>query len=131
MILLCVQFWICGWAVSMRESLPTAAEYHVSNSFHDYFRNQTDTNHIWNKLQTEMKCCGIFGVQDYRHASARSTQPAVPFACCSQSEDPHEPFCHRIFQQGCLQALSLDTKKALLWCALTSIACAILQVTFI
>lgn len=127
-VLLCIQFWICGWAVSMRESLPGAAEHHIGNSFHDYFRNQTDTNHIWNKLQTDMKCCGIFGVMDYRHASSRSAQAAIPWACCSQSEDPHEPFCKHVFQRGCLQALSQDTRKYLLVCALTAVGCAVLQV---
>ncbi|XP_063701217.1 tetraspanin-9 [Culicoides brevitarsis] len=125
--LLCVQFWICGYAVSVRESLPSAAEYQISNSFHEYFRNQSDTNHIWNRLQTDMKCCGIFGVMDYRHASQRASQPAIPWACCSQSEDPHEPFCKHVFQRGCLQALSEDNRKGLLICALTAIACAVLQ----
>lgn len=115
----------------MRESLPTAAEYTVSNSFHDYFRNQSDTNHIWNKLQTEMKCCGIYGVMDYRHALMRSAAPAIPWACCSQSEDPHEPFCKHVFQRGCLEALSHDTRKSLLVCALTAIGCAVLQVIII
>lgn len=112
----------------MRESLPHTAEFSVSDSFHGYVRDQSDRDHLWNKLQTEAKCCGIYGVVDYRRVSVGNTAPAIPWACCSRSEDPHEPFCKNVFQRGCLQALSDDTRQSLLICALTAVGCAILQV---
>lgn len=129
-ILLCIELWIVGWTISMRETLPNSSEYEISNSFHLYFQNQTKVDHIWNKLQANMKCCGIYGVMDYRHASSKTSAPTIPWACCTQSENPHESFCKQVFQRGCLQALTEDTKKKLMLCSCTSFITAMLQVNF-
>lgn len=116
-------FWITGWAIALRESLPHAAEFAVDQSYHDFLYNTSNPDQLWTKMQTQVKCCGVYGVIDYR-----KNKRDIPLSCCSRSDDPHEGFCKHVFQRGCLEALSDETKQGLMYCALTAVGCAILQV---
>ncbi|XP_037924771.1 uncharacterized protein LOC119660349 isoform X1 [Hermetia illucens] len=50
-----------------------ATEYGSSNEFSD----------LWDRLQTEGRCCGVIGPQDY---STMATNRSYPASCCSSSD---------------------------------------------
>jgi len=119
-LVIILQFIIIGWTISMRESLPNTAEFTVNNAFNSFLRDQS--KELWDRIQSEVQCCGVYGVIDYR----RAANP-IPHTCCSTGDDPKDPYCKHVYQRGCLEALSSDTRQNLLICGLVALTSAIIQ----
>lgn len=122
-ILVCAQFFICGYSLAMRETLPMSAELSVQNSFDEFSHSHviTNQNHAWNRIQYELKCCGLHGSADYR-------RQAIPFSCRFRSENPEEHSGDKLFSRGCLDVVSSNLRELLLYTALVTVVCAVIQV---
>ncbi|CAD7077351.1 unnamed protein product [Hermetia illucens] len=120
---ICVQFVICGWSLAMRETLPSSVEIYVDESFATFLekRYKADNLHIWNRMQSQLQCCGVDGPLDYRRL-------AIPWSCCSRPEDPFESVCKSHYQRGCLAVLTAQLKNRLLYACAAAFAIAIIQI---
>lgn len=55
-ILICAQFLLCGWALALRQSLPSKAELPVDISFTEFVEMpRVDQSHMWNQMQSEVR----------------------------------------------------------------------------
>lgn len=55
-ILICAQFLLCGWALALRQSLPSKAELPVDISFTEFVEMpKVDQSHMWNQMQSEVR----------------------------------------------------------------------------
>lgn len=119
---ICVQFIICGWSLAMRETLPSSVEIYVDDSFVEFLEKRTkvDNLHIWNRMQSQLQCCGVDGPLDYRRL-------AIPWSCCSRPEDPFESVCRTHYQRGCLSVLTQQIRSRLLYACIVAIGIALLQ----
>uniref|UniRef100_A0A1B0B9Y4 Tetraspanin n=1 Tax=Glossina palpalis gambiensis TaxID=67801 RepID=A0A1B0B9Y4_9MUSC len=87
---ICVQFMLCGWSLAMRENLPSSVEIFIDDSFVEFLdkfsRTKVDNLHLWNRMQSQLQCCGVDGPLDYRRLS-------LPWSCCSRPEHAYESAC--------------------------------------
>ncbi|XP_055850101.1 tetraspanin-18 isoform X1 [Episyrphus balteatus] len=121
---ICVQFIVCGWALAMRENLPTSVEIFVDDSFVDFLdkfsRTKVDNLHLWNRMQSQLQCCGVDGPLDYRRLS-------LPWSCCSRPEHAYESACDTHYKRGCLAVLSEQIKVRLLLACFAAAGIALVQ----
>ncbi|XP_001987028.2 leukocyte surface antigen CD53 [Drosophila grimshawi] len=121
---ICVQFIICGWSLAMRENLPTSVEIFIDDSFVEFLdkfsRTKVDNLHLWNRMQSQLQCCGVDGPLDYRRLS-------LPWSCCSRPEHAYESACDTHYKRGCLAVVSEQIKSRLMITAFGAAIIAILQ----
>lgn len=91
---------------------------HFNNTLKS-FNDSNDARLAWKKIQTELKCCGINGPDDWRSIYRNET---VPSSCCTEPKEK----CTRSLarQDGCKSKLYalLDDSALLLGFAGLSIA---------
>lgn len=103
--------------------------FHISfknNSPHFYLFSLfscCDFRHVWHKMQYELKCCGVYDLNDYFR-----TTGAVPWSCCSIPTDPGDSACKTFYQRGCLHILSDTIRERLFYVSIVLISAAIIQV---
>ncbi|XP_011184556.1 leukocyte surface antigen CD53 [Zeugodacus cucurbitae] len=121
---ICIQFFICGWSLAMRESLPTSVEIFIDDSFVEFLdkfsRTKVDNLHLWNRMQSQLQCCGVDGPLDYRRLS-------LPWSCCSRPEHAYESACDTHYKRGCLSVVSEQIRNRLLLTSLGSATIAVVQ----
>lgn len=128
-VIVCTQFIICGWGLAMRETLPTSAELYVDHSFNEFahFHSNANQTHTWNRIQYELKCCGVHGSTDYASRGLKS----IPLSCFSRPENPEDHSYAKFYTRGCLQVLSNNSRELLLYTAVAAIVLAFAQVSII
>ncbi|XP_061390252.1 transmembrane 4 superfamily [Musca autumnalis] len=119
-----IQFLLCGWSLAMREHLPSSVEIYIDDSFVEFLdkfsRTKVDNLHLWNRMQSQLQCCGVDGPLDYRRLS-------LPWSCCSRPETAYESACDTHYKRGCLAVVSEQIKYTLLITAFGAAIIAIFQ----
>jgi len=125
--LVLMQGFTCFWAFKLRNTLVPRSisfETRIDDSFEEFLKThfKYESAHSWNKIQEHYQCCGVDGPTDYRRGAA-----AVPWSCCTSSEDPSLTGCSNIYQRGCLGVTIYTIKKLLLQASLTSFVAGVMQ----
>jgi len=85
----------------------------LSNSINMYGSDSyKDETEVWDRIQTELECCGLAGVEDYANSTFLSQTGQLPRSCCGplqidlfgQIESCRGETASR-YQTGCLKAL--------------------------
>lgn len=106
MILVCIQFALSAWSLSLREELPGAAKYQMDTSYSEFKHTINDPTHIWHKMQYELQCCGIYELSDYFRTDG--IHVGVPWSCCTTPTEPEVWKYHieKIFHPKIIAVLS-------------------------
>ncbi|XP_023710810.1 CD63 antigen-like isoform X2 [Cryptotermes secundus] len=97
----------------------------VTKAMEESFSNYTNDKAVaedWKSLQKELECCGVDGPNNYRSLGM------MDWSCCLAGTR-HEGTCHGVNQRGCLESLTHEIQRRLLWLSLLGIAAAIGQMT--
>lgn len=119
-----ISIFITIWSLTTRKDINGTAVAPVEESFADFLSDSNtlnDHSHLWNRLQSEMQCCGVHGITDYIKTS-------IPWSCCRRPEDPSDPRCLASYQRGCLFALTDETRQRLLYVSVAALIFALVQV---
>ncbi|XP_055686884.1 leukocyte surface antigen CD53 [Lutzomyia longipalpis] len=121
-----ISVFLCIWSLTIRKDIQGSAIYPVESSFSEFIADDTSTaindhTHLWNRLQSEMQCCGVHGITDYIRIS-------IPWSCCRRPENPSDPRCVSSYQRGCLFALIEETKQRLIYISVAALIFALVQV---
>lgn len=81
--MLCIQFALSAWSLSMREKLPGAAKHPIDLSYAEFSSKVKDHNQVWHRMQFQLQCCGVYDLQDYFRLHI-----GVPWSCCSIPTQP-------------------------------------------
>lgn len=105
----------------MRNTLPDAAKHPVNNSFMEFIKSNWKSNEtfVWDRIQSELQCCGVYGHVDYRRLAT-----AYSFSCSEDSTSATP------YQRGCLSVLSYEARQRLLYTALISALTAVILVRY-
>ncbi|XP_043467538.1 23 kDa integral membrane protein-like [Leptopilina heterotoma] len=87
----------------------------------------TDHKKLWDRMQSKLGCCGLYGPSDYRD------KQGVPWSChkASLTNDAENPYLESFYKIGCLYSAHQNTRSVLLSLFLTSLGSVILQVCFL
>uniref|UniRef100_T1GU94 Uncharacterized protein n=1 Tax=Megaselia scalaris TaxID=36166 RepID=T1GU94_MEGSC len=118
-IFICIQFILCGWALAMRENIPTNMEIYVDDSFVEFLDKFSRTK-VDNLHYGILQCCGVDGPLDYRRLS-------LPWSCCSRPEHAYESACDTHYKRGCLAVLTEQIKIRLLLACFAAAGIALAQ----
>lgn len=128
MILVCIQFALSAWSLSLREELPGAAKLQMDASYAEFKHMIGDHTHIWHKMQYELQCCGIYELTDYFRTDGISVGAVgVPWSCCKTPTEAEQTSCNTFHQRGCLHILSETIRDRLFYVSLVLIVAAIVQ----
>lgn len=125
MILVCIQFALSAWSLSLREELPGAAKLPMDSSYSEFKHQINDHTHIWHKMQFELQCCGVYELSDYFRTDG--VHVGVPWSCCTNPTEPEHASCKSFYQRGCLHILSDTIRDKLFYVSLVLIVAAIVQ----
>uniref|UniRef100_A0A1L8DK50 Putative tetraspanin family n=1 Tax=Nyssomyia neivai TaxID=330878 RepID=A0A1L8DK50_9DIPT len=119
-----ISVFLCIWSLTIRKEMQGSAITPVENSFNDFLADTATINdhtHLWNRLQSEMQCCGVHGITDYIRTS-------IPWSCCRRPDNPSDPRCVSSYQRGCLFALTEETRQRLIYISVASLIFALVQI---
>lgn len=125
MILVCIQFVLSAWSLSLRENLPGAAKHPLDISFEEFKAKMDDHEHIWHKMQYDLQCCGVYELTDYYRTGKSHT--GVPWSCCAIPTQPEHTACQSFHQRGCMHVLSDTIRERLFYVSIVLICSAIIQ----
>ncbi|XP_019763912.1 23 kDa integral membrane protein [Dendroctonus ponderosae] len=116
LLLLVAEFAIGVWAIILWDEVEVGALNLMSASFEElialnYYRKD------WNKLQSQLHCCGISGVQDYNRTESYPTS-------CFQNADTDLAIR---YPDGCKAPLIRYVKRVMIDGAILGFVCALLQ----
>jgi len=123
-ILLILQFAAAVVTFVMTKSIVGEFQNEMNNTF---YKNDSDSRHFFNKIQTQGKCCGINNVSDYTNHNY-----SVPKSCCSKTQE-NNCTASEAYTKGCLDYLSTHVSWTLNILALVDIIFCVInivQITF-
>ncbi|KAK9515194.1 hypothetical protein VZT92_025860 [Zoarces viviparus] len=113
-----------------REKLSNVVEDSLKEMVSGYKNSTADFKKTLDKLQEDMKCCGVNGSSDWRHFG--NDGKSVPDSCCVKpsancgKHNMKNPA--KVHQKGCHDALVAFLRKNLMWVIVAALVIAGLQV---
>ncbi len=82
----------------------------------------------WDRLQTELKCCGIDGATDWGQNATMFTGSETPDSCCVNREDGCGKEASEKFNKGCKKQLIDDLTQYIYYIAAGGVAIGVFQI---
>ncbi|XP_077298070.1 23 kDa integral membrane protein-like [Arctopsyche grandis] len=76
---------------------------------------------LWDKIQTNLQCCGIGGPTDYRKSSS------VPWSCCKRAASDVSGDCTSVHQHGCLLDIYDEVYRNLVYSMISCLGMIVIQ----
>ncbi|KAL1491884.1 hypothetical protein ABEB36_012411 [Hypothenemus hampei] len=116
-ILLVCEFTVGVWSIILWDEVEVGSIDLMMSSF-DELINLSYYRKDWNKLQSQLHCCGVHGVQDYNKTGS------YPGSCFLNSEDSPSPL---VYSDGCKLPLIRYVKRILIDGAIIGFLCTVFQ----
>ncbi|XP_065060560.1 tetraspanin-3-like [Rhopilema esculentum] len=97
---------------SYRNRISNSVKQDLTNSLHKYpLKDETFIRDAFNKMQSELHCCGVMGPNDWKNVTATGE---IPKSCCRHpNSECGYIFIANVYQEGCFKKLSDYVKGSL------------------
>ncbi|XP_031146105.1 CD63 antigen [Sander lucioperca] len=113
-----------------RNKLSGVVQDSLEDMISDYQNGTAEFRKSFDKLQEDLKCCGVNGSSDWR--DFRSDEKSVPDSCCVKVTlncgVGTMTDAAKVHQEGCHDAVVAYLKKNILWVIVAAIVIAVLQI---